>query len=126
MHTFVPPEVMAKKATIRTWTLITGLATALVIIVSQLFYFAAPQHTKKDVQTEQQQNQSDDAGSFITLPSSTLPSTTTHVEFQQESFCLFEILFEEGEVTETAFDFKLPVGKLFLTLFQTIISPNAP
>ncbi|HEY3403524.1 MAG TPA: hypothetical protein VGK59_09070 [Ohtaekwangia sp.] len=116
---------MTKKATIQTWTLVTGMATALVIVISQLFYFSAPQYTKTEVKTEQQQNQSEDA-SVISLPSSTLPSSATHVEFQQESFCLFEILFEEDEATETAFDLKLPVSKLFQTLFQSIISPNAP
>ena len=125
MASFVPPDRMTKKVTIRAWTLITGLATALLIIVSQLFYFAAPRHAKQDVKTEQQQEQSED-GSFITLPSSTLPSSTAHVEFQQESFCLFEILFEEESELETVIDFELPVGKLFQTLFRAIISPNAP
>lgn len=115
---------MTKKATIRTWTLLTGLGTVLIIVISQLFYFAAPQHIKTDVKTEQ--SQSSDDGAVISLPSSTLPSSTCQVEFQQESFCLFEIRFEEEVVAEVVSDFKLPLGKLFQTLFEAIISPNAP
>ena len=99
---------------------------ALVIIVSQLFYFEGPREEKSDIKTEQQsQSQSTDESYVISLPTSILPSYL-HVEFQQASFCLFEILFETTAVKEAAFDFKLPTGKFFQTLFQSIISPNAP
>src|SRR5262245_45746187 len=114
---------MSQKENKRIWTLITGLSMAVVIIVSQLFYFEAPHQEKQDTQTEQQ---SQDEGSYvISLPSSTLPSSI-HVEFQQECFCLFEILFETEEVKESVLDFDLPTGKFFQTLFGSIISPNAP
>lgn len=111
----------------RIWTLITGLSMAVVIIVSQLFYFEGPRQEKSDIKTEQQNqsSQSTDEGYVISLPTSILPSYL-HVEFQQASFCLFEILFETREVKEAAFNFKLPKGKFFQTLFQSIISPNAP
>jgi len=117
---------MTKKATIRTLTLLTGLVTALAIVISQLFYFAAPQHVKEDVKTEQGSSQSTDDDAVISLPSSTLPSSPACIEFQSESFCLFEIRFEEEEIAEIVSDFKLPLGKLFQTLFEAIISPNAP
>lgn len=97
---------------------------AVVIIVSQLFYFEGPRQEKSDIQTEQQ-SQSTDESYVISLPTSILPSYL-HVEFQQASVCLFEILFETTAVKEAAFDFKLPTGKFFRTLFQSIISPNAP
>lgn len=118
---------MAKKAHIQTTTIITGVLTALIIVVSQLFYFEQAHTCKKEIKTEQQQSdqsQSDD-GAYITLPSSTLPSST-HVEFNQEAFCLFEILFEEEKTEEHDFNVSLPLSKFFQTLFGAIISPNAP
>ncbi len=118
---------MAKKAHIQTTTIITGVLTALIIVVSQLFYFEQAHTCKKEIKTEQQQgdqSQSDD-GAYITLPSSTLPSST-HVEFNQEAFCLFEILFEEEKAEEHDFNVSLPLSKFFQTLFGAIISPNAP
>ena len=119
---------MAAKREIRTITLVTGLITALAIVVSQFFYFEKPEPSKKEVKTEQQQDQSSDNQSdvYITLPSSTLPSSTTHPEFQQQSFCLFEIIFPEKEVEQHDFSVSIPLGKFFQTLFRTIISPNAP
>lgn len=118
---------MAKKAHIQTTTLVAGVLTALIIVVSQLFYFEQAHTCKKEIKTEQQQgdqSQSDD-GTYITLPSSTLPSST-HVEFNQEAFCLFEILFEEEKTEEHDFNVSLPLSKFFQTLFGAIISPNAP
>lgn len=118
---------MAKKAHIQTTTIITGVLTALIIVVSQLFYFEQAHTCKKEIKAEQQQSdqsQSDD-GAYITLPSSTLPSST-HVEFNQEAFCLFEILFEEEKTEEHDFNVSLPLSKFFQTLFGAIISPNAP
>lgn len=123
---------MTGKARIQTGTLVAGILTALVIVISQLFYFEAHHYTsKKEVKTEQQQgdHQSDQDqsgdGAYITLPSSTLPSST-HVEFNQETFCLFEILFEEEKTEEHDFNVSLPLSKFFQTLFGAIISPNAP
>lgn len=118
---------MAKKAHIQTTTIITGVLTALIIVVSQLFYFETAHTCKKEIKTEQQQDDQSQSGdeAYITLPSSTLPSST-HVEFNQEAFCLFEILFEEENTEEHDFNVSLPLSKFFQTLFGAIISPNAP
>jgi len=123
----LPYYLMTRKARIQTGTIIAGIFTALVIVVSQLFYFEAHHHTaKKEVKTEHQQhNDQSSDGAFITLPSSTLPSST-HVEFNQEIFCLFEILFEEEKTEEHDFSVSLPLSRFFQTLFEDIISPNAP
>ena len=119
---------MAAKREVRTISLITGIITALAIVVSQFFYFEKPEPLKKEVKTEQHQDSSSDnqSDAYITLPSSTLPSSTTHPEFQQQSFCLFEIIFPEKEVEQHDFSISIPLGKFFQTLFGTIISPNAP
>ena len=107
-----------------------GILTALVIVISQLFYFEKPAQTKNEVKTEQTSDASSDASdshqAYITLPSSTLPSSSTHIEFQQESFCLLEIIFPEKDVEQHNFSVSLPLSKFFQTLFHTIISPNAP
>jgi hypothetical protein len=122
---------MTKNRQIRFGTLIAGILTALVIVVSQLFYFEKFDHAKKEVKTEQPegQGQSSDAtddGTYISLPSSTLPSSSTHVEFLQHSFCLFEIIFPEREVAVPDLGSSLSLSKFFQTLFHTLISPNAP
>jgi hypothetical protein len=119
---------MAAKREVRSISLITGIITALAIVVSQFFYFEKPDSLEKKASTGQQQDQSSDnhTDAYITLPSSTLPSSTTHPEFQQQSFCLFEIIFPEKEVEQHDFSVSIPLGKFFETLFTTIISPNAP
>lgn len=116
---------MAKKAHVQTTTLAAGILTALIIVVSQLFYFETAHACKKEIKTEQQQGDQSGDDAYITLPSSTLPSST-HVQFNQEAFCLFEILFEEENTEERDFNVSLPLSKFFQTLFGAIISPNAP
>ena len=103
-----------------------GLLTALAIIVSQLFYFQASAHAKvkKETKTEQQEQQNGD-DTYVSLPSTSLPSSS-HVELQQETFCLFEIILEDKESVAHDADFGLPINQFFQTLFGAIISPNAP
>lgn len=110
---------------IRIGTLLVGILTALAIVISQLFYFEVAGQTKAEVKTEQQEDQSD-AGdeAYITLPSSTLPSSF-HIELDQ-SFCLLEILCEEEEDAEQPRPFSLSITSFFQNLFGATISPNAP
>ena len=119
---------MTRNRHVRFGTLIAGILTALTIVVSQLFYFEKVDHGKKEVKTEQQEDQSSDTddGTFISLPSSTLPSPSTHVEFLQHSVCLFEIIFPVREVAVPDLGSSLSLSKFFQTLFHTLISPNAP
>jgi hypothetical protein len=50
-----------------------------------------------------------------------------NVKVSREVLCLFTIVFEEDfEHDEYQPDIPLPLTKLFLTLFRTVISPNAP
>lgn len=119
---------MRRNREIRFGTIIVGILTALAIIVSQFFYFEKVDHPKKEVKAAQHDDQSSNAenGTYITLPSSTPPSSSTHVEFLKDSFCLFEIIFLEKEVAVPDLGGSLSLGKLFQTLFHTLISPNAP
>lgn len=116
------------KKRIQSITLILGSLLAVAIICAQLFQFqsASSYASKKDIKTEQQQNeQSNSEESVITLPSFSLP-TSVHVSLTQEAHYLFEILFED--VPEKTSNTEAPAfpEKLFNTLFRVIISPNAP
>ena len=118
---------MAKKSEIQLPTLIAGVLTALVIVIMQVFYFQTAGHPiKKEINTDQQQEEHSGDEAYISLPSSTLPSAAVHVELQQESFYLFEILFNDEQVEEKDCSISTLPGKLFQTLFRVIISPNAP
>lgn len=111
----------------RIWTLFFGIITALVIVVSQLFWFQATTPAKKSA-VEEQTATPDEEGSqqaHISLPSSSLPSTNTVVVNHEFSF-IHEILFEEESTSETASTLVSATGKFFQTLFRTAISPNAP
>lgn len=117
---------MKRKTGIRSGTLVIGVITALAIVISQFFSFqeADQSRLKKETDTEQQQSQSGDEA-YLTV-STSLPSSSPHVEIQQETFFLFEILLEDDAEIETQVDFSLPINQFFQTLFGVIISPNAP
>jgi hypothetical protein len=116
---------MKRKTEIRLGTLAIGIVTALAIVISQFFSFqdADQSKLKKETKTEQHDTQSGDEA-YLTV-STSLPSSF-HVEIQQETFFLFEILLEDEKGTETHIDFGTPVNQFFQTLFGTIIAPNAP
>lgn len=115
-----------RKDRIHTLTMITGVITALVVVCSQLFFFQASNPGKKDIKTEKEQNHPDDEAAYISLPSVSQQSHSTHVEVIQRSACLFEILFEKKKQINESLDVPLSLGKFFHTLFRVIISPNAP
>lgn len=97
--------------------------TVLAIISSQLSSFGISHHSKKEIKTEQSEDESGD-DVYISLPSS-IPSPT-HVELSQTMVFLFEILFEKKEIQKGDFNILLPPNRIFKTLFDGVISPNAP
>ena len=117
---------MNRKTGLRLGTLTIGIITAMAIVVSQFFNFqdADPLKIKKEAKTEQQDSQHGDE--VIGAISSTSLPSSSHVEIQQETFFLFEILLEDDKNTETQLNFSTPVNQFFQTLFGAIISPNAP
>ena len=62
---------------------------------------------------------------YISQPSSSLPSST-HVELNQTLIFLFEIVFENKRTEKRDFNVSLPPNRFFKTLFDGVISPNAP
>lgn len=114
-----------RKGKLHIATIIVGSILALAIVFSQ---FLTPQRVAagEKAKSEQSANKnSGDTGSYISLPSFSLPAPV-HVQVNLNPCCLFEILFEEdldeAHVEEDAF---YP-DRLFETMFRVIISPNAP
>lgn len=118
-----------KRERIQIGTLILGVITAVAIVLSQCFFFQhqSPSNQKEVAKSQQHQagDQQQDNQAYISLPSTSLPSST-HVEVTQSSFFLFEILFEESTPSVSSSGVPILVDKLFHTLFRAIISPNAP
>jgi hypothetical protein len=99
-----------------------GAFLALTITFSQLFHFQLNTQSKEKAKTEQQE---ENQTYYSVLPSFSIPAQAS-IELNVESFCLFEISFEE-ETEENP----LPprpeyTSKFFQNLFRVIISPNAP
>ena len=106
-------------------TLLAGIATASVIIFSQLFYFQAATYCQEKADTAQHNHKTDATESYFSIPSSTI-SSTSHIEINQDLSFVLEILSEPELEAEAGIDFSFPVNYLFQTLFRFIISPNAP
>lgn len=109
----------------RILTLLAGIATAAVIVFSQLFYFQAANYCQEKIKSEQSEQKAGTSENFISIPSSTISSSTQIVINQELSFVL-EILFEDESAHEGESHFAIPIQKYFQTLFRFIISPNAP
>lgn len=106
-------------------TLLAGIATAGVIIFSQLFYFQAANYCQQKVDSEQQAHKKDGTESYISIPSSSI-SSSSHIEITQDLSFVLEILFEGESKEEEVTRISVPVNQIFQTLFRFVISPNAP
>jgi hypothetical protein len=97
-----------------------------------LFYIQTTRTSKKEVKTEQtdQDSQGDEAPDDLVVTSVSqisVPSPSTiEVEKEQEQGFIFEILFEQAKSFPNQTKVNLSSGKLFQHLFRVIISPNAP
>ena len=85
-------------------TLLAGIASASVIIFSQLFYFQAANYCQKKAETEQHDHKKDAPESYISIPSSTI-SSTSHIEINQDLSFVIEILSEPELEAEAGIDF---------------------
>ncbi len=121
---------MEKKQS-RILLIITGLITAGVILFSQLFYVQNASLSKKEVKTEQTEDQdSQDPAPpedlvISSAPSISIPVSST-IEVEKEQSFIFEILFEQEIDFPTRVEVSRTLGKFFQHLFRVIISPNAP
>ena len=108
----------------KTFTTPIALAVMVILVFCQLFYYHAADYPKKEIKTEQQDDQSQ-TKLYISQPSSSLPSST-HVELNQTLIFLFEIVFERKPIEKRDLNVSLPTNRFFKTLFDGVISPNAP
>jgi hypothetical protein len=113
-----------RKAETRILTMAMGILVVMGIVFSQVLYF--PHATeKKQAETEQGQSEDSENQIYVSVTSTSLPSST-HLELNPNVFLLFEILFEEEAFDTPDFNFFIPSGQFFRTLFGITISPNAP
>jgi hypothetical protein len=111
---------------IRFITVIAGVLTAVVIVLTQLFYFELSAPAKQNTQTEQESKTADHKEEIVSLPSTYSLPSSTHILLEQEFSFIEEILFDGDDAFTLPVTLPLSSGKLFRALFQFIISPNAP
>jgi hypothetical protein len=106
-----------------------GILTAAIISFSQLFFYQASDLSKKEVKTDQHDDSRKDNSSpdqfYFSIPSSNVHSST-HVDSGPDFSFLLEVLFSAEKPAQRVVQSPVSVGKLFQTLFQVIIAPNAP
>jgi hypothetical protein len=112
------------KLNTRSLTIFVGAFLALAIVFSQLFHFQLNTHSKEKAKTKTEQQEENDTY-YSVLPSFSIPAPAT-IELDVESFCLFEIAFEEGSDEKSSLESPQYTSKFFENLFRVIISPNAP
>jgi len=111
----------------RSLTVFMGAFLALAIVFSQVFHFQLTTHSKENAKTEHQEkkeNKNEEAY-FSILPSFSIPAPAT-IELDVESFCLFEIFFEQETEETSSLESPQYTSKFFENLFRVIIAPNAP
>lgn len=114
-----------KKKRIQSLTVIIGALLALAIVFSQLFQFQVNSCSKKEVKTEAQKAENRTHETYVSFTSFSLP-TSVNVLLTLDSYCLFEISFEESQQETRSSEIPLHPEKFLQTLFSVIISPNAP
>ena len=115
----------------RLLTLAAGIATACLIVFSQLFYFQAATYCQKEAETQhQKQTPVKETGketgqeAYISIPSNTIASVSNIQMSDGLSFVLETLLEPKEERAAVA----VPplTNRLFQTLFRFIIATNAP
>jgi hypothetical protein len=111
-----------RKNSFHTVSIVIGSLLALSIAFSQ---FLTPAFISYPEKAKTEQKSTEESSAFISLPSFSLPAPV-HVESNLNPYCLFEILFEEN-IDEHHVEREVSYSdRFFRTMFQVIISPNAP
>ena len=105
-------------------TIALGLMAVLVILVGQLNYYQA--QAKAIIDIEQQQNEDEDSNEELKVFTNDAVSNAQQFSFDQGLHFIADIIPETIE-KQWIKDISVPKAtKFFETLFQRIISPNAP
>ena len=113
-----------KKHKIKYLTMLIGSILAAAIVCAQLFSYHSQTTKNHEVAATQEAGQQEERA-VISLPSFSLPAPI-HVTLGLDSYCLFEILFEDQRPEASESESAIRPQKLLMTLFRVIISPNAP
>lgn len=114
-----------RKSSFHTVSIVIGSFLALSIAFSQFLTPAFISYPEEARTEQSDQKSTEESRAFISLPSFSLPAPV-HVESNLNPYCLFEILFEE-DVDEHHVEREVSYSdRFFRTMFQVIISPNAP
>lgn len=105
--------------------MIFGALTAAVVVFTQIFLYQAPPPVDSEIKTEKSADKSSGEQILIATPFDSVLSSF-HAGINHEPVFLFEILFDGQDSKGWAAEVPASLGKYFLTLFHTIISPNAP
>lgn len=116
-----------KRKRLRVLTILIGAVVALAIVFSQ---YLTPEHlaSAEKIKTEKSAKKDkagDHSDSYISLPTFSLP-TPIDVQANLDSYCLFEILFQEHSDENPVEENIVHADHFFETMFRVIISPNAP
>ena len=114
-----------RKEKLHTASMIIGSMLALLIAFSQFLMPECGDSTEK-VKTEQSgKTAGEEEPIYISLPTYSLP-VPINVQVNLDAYCLFEILFEEDIDEDYVEEHVSYTDRFFETMFQVIISPNAP
>lgn len=109
-------------------SLFIGLIAAAIIILSQSFAFENTTNNHKH--GVEQSPAQDDGRSTADIADLTISATSfpapAQINFFQDAFCLFEVLFSSEDAASEAEPVVIPLSKFFNTILEVIISPNAP
>jgi hypothetical protein len=114
-----------KKERVHTASIILGSILALAIAFSQYLSPVAVASAEKVKTEHSDKTAGEEDSSFISLPTFSIPAPV-NVQANLDAYCLFEIFFEEDIDEEHAEDDDSYAYRFFQTMFQVIISPNAP
>lgn len=114
-----------KKQKLQSLTIVLGAILSLAIVCSQLFHIDHSALSKKEIKTEQQETERTADETISVMPSFSLPSSA-QIQVSIQSYCLFEISFEKPQEENHSSETPLQPEKFLKTLFNVIISPNAP
>ena len=109
----------------RATTLIFGIATAIVVVLSQLFCFQQrPEKVQVKNGQEEKSTNAEKQVTVISLPSGQSQQANTQVA---TGFILIEELKQKTEEKVQVVKHAVSTGsKFFQTVFRFLISPNAP
>lgn len=113
-----------RKEKVHKVSLIVGSILALTIAFSQYLMPRCLSSVEK-VKSEQTDKSTGEEGSFISLPTFSLPVPVS-VQANLDAYCLFEIFFEEDIDEDYVEEEVSYADRFFETMFRVIISPNAP